>query len=95
MSAFCAGTALAWTGPALGAIVIDPAANATADLLNNATANITADTLLKITQDQGSWVGSLLAIGGLIGALPAGYFSNLFGRKIVCAFLSIPFLISW
>jgi len=83
MSAFCAGTALAWTGPALPMITANPAL----------PANITDG--FTITEDQGSWVGSLLPVGALLGALPTGYFSNLFGRKLVCASLAAPFVLSW
>ncbi|KAG8245725.1 hypothetical protein J6590_100408, partial [Homalodisca vitripennis] len=82
MSAFCAGTALAWTGPALEVIVA----------VGNATRD--PDTI-SITEEQGSWVGALMPVGALVGALPAGYFCNLFGRKLVCISLAIPFIISW
>uniref|UniRef100_A0A1B6FS48 Major facilitator superfamily (MFS) profile domain-containing protein n=1 Tax=Cuerna arida TaxID=1464854 RepID=A0A1B6FS48_9HEMI len=82
MSAFCAGTALAWTGPALEVIVA----------VGNATRD--SDTI-SITEEQGSWVGSFMPLGALAGALPAGYFCNLFGRKLVCLSLAIPFIISW
>uniref|UniRef100_A0A1B6MT94 Major facilitator superfamily (MFS) profile domain-containing protein n=1 Tax=Graphocephala atropunctata TaxID=36148 RepID=A0A1B6MT94_9HEMI len=82
MSAFCGGTALAWTGPALEVIVV----------VGNATRD---PGIPSITEEQGSWVGSLMPVGALLGALPAGYFCNLFGRKLVGMSLAIPFIISW
>ncbi|XP_054258655.1 facilitated trehalose transporter Tret1-like [Macrosteles quadrilineatus] len=82
MCAFCAGTALAWTSPALPAIM--PKDNETS-----------INGTLVITPEEGSWVGSLLPVGALLGALPAGYFSNRFGRKLTCASLSLPFVASW
>ncbi|CAB0017235.1 unnamed protein product, partial [Nesidiocoris tenuis] len=33
------------------------------------------------TPDQSSWIGSLLAIGAFIGALPAGSLADKLGRK--------------
>lgn len=53
------------------------------------------NSTLTITEDQGSWVGSLLAVGAFTGALPAGFIADMFGRKLVCAALAVPFLLSW
>jgi len=89
MCAFCAGTALAWTGPALPFITVKENAAA----VNGTLAAVNGT--LAITEAEGSWVGSLLPVGALLGALPAGYFSNLFGRKLTCASLAIPFVASW
>lgn len=48
-----------------------------------------------ITDAEGSWISSLLAIGAALGALPAGNVADRFGRKKTLLFLSAPFLISW
>ncbi|XP_014280108.1 facilitated trehalose transporter Tret1 isoform X3 [Halyomorpha halys] len=53
------------------------------------------NSTLPLTPDQGSWVGSLLAIGSFIGALPAGSVADLLGRKLTIMSLSVPLLISW
>ncbi|PSN47391.1 Facilitated trehalose transporter Tret1 [Blattella germanica] len=54
-----------------------------------------ANSTLPITPEEGSWVGSLMAIGAIAGALPAGFFAEKFGRKLVICSLSAPFLLSW
>ncbi|XP_022172838.1 facilitated trehalose transporter Tret1-like [Myzus persicae] len=56
---------------------------------------LSADSKIKMTADQGSWVGSLIAIGAIFGSIPAGRTADLIGRKPVIAFLSLPFIISW
>lgn len=76
LSAFAAGTALAWTSPALPELQSE-------------------NSTLTVTPEQGSWVGSLLAVGAFTGALPAGFITDIFGRKLVCAALAVPFLLSW
>ncbi|KAK5640832.1 hypothetical protein RI129_009379 [Pyrocoelia pectoralis] len=43
--------------------------------LENSTANFT------ITHGQGSWVGSMLAVGVLITAVPSGYLADRYGMK--------------
>ncbi|GJQ75915.1 hypothetical protein Trydic_g17975 [Trypoxylus dichotomus] len=48
-----------------------------------------------ITSDQEGIVGSLLALGSLISALPAGYLADKFGRKKTLISLAIPFLLNW
>lgn len=48
-----------------------------------------------ITQDQEGVVGSMLAVGSLISALPAGYFADRFGRKRTLISLAVPLLINW
>ncbi|CAI6366227.1 unnamed protein product [Macrosiphum euphorbiae] len=56
---------------------------------------LSADSKIKMTADQGSWVGSLIAIGAIFGSIPAGRTADLIGRKPVIAFLPVPFTISW
>ncbi|KAI4461916.1 sugar transporter [Holotrichia oblita] len=48
-----------------------------------------------ITPDQEGIVGSMLALGALISALPAGYFADKFGRKKTLISLAIPFMLNW
>ncbi|XP_032680221.1 facilitated trehalose transporter Tret1-like [Odontomachus brunneus] len=54
-----------------------------------------ADSWLIITPEQGSWVGSLLALGAIAGALPSGPMADKLGRKKSLLLLSAPFLLSW
>lgn len=56
---------------------------------------IKEDSFLPITSEEGSWIGSLCAIGAVIGALPSGAISDKYGRKKVLLLLAVPFLISW
>ncbi|XP_075212809.1 facilitated trehalose transporter Tret1-like [Lycorma delicatula] len=53
------------------------------------------NSTLPITQEQGSWVGSLAAVGAFLGALPAGSVTDLVGRKLALLSMGIPFIISW
>jgi len=53
------------------------------------------NSTLPVTPEEGSWIGSLVAVGAIAGALPAGYFADRFGRKPVVLALSVPFLLSW
>jgi SP family facilitated glucose transporter-like MFS transporter 8 len=53
------------------------------------------NSTLPVTREEGSWIGSLVAVGAIAGALPAGYFADRFGRKPVILALSAPFLLSW
>ncbi|KAJ9581443.1 hypothetical protein L9F63_023375, partial [Diploptera punctata] len=53
------------------------------------------NSTLPVTPDEGSWIGALVAVGAIAGALPAGYLAERFGRKLVIISLSAPFLLSW
>lgn len=53
------------------------------------------DSWLVITQEQGSWISSLLALGAIAGAVPAGPMADKLGRKKSLLLLSVPFLLSW
>ncbi|KAK0183248.1 hypothetical protein PV327_001307 [Microctonus hyperodae] len=48
-----------------------------------------------VTSDEGSWVSSLLAIGAIAGALPAGTLADKLGRKKSLLSLAGPFVLSW
>lgn len=51
--------------------------------------------LPNLTEDETSWITSLLALGAILGAVPAGKIADFFGRKLAMAITAIPFLISW
>nr|CAD7269245.1 unnamed protein product [Timema shepardi] len=52
-------------------------------------------TTIPITDEEGSWLGSLSAAGALLGAMPAGYLSDMFGRKRMLLTLAVPLITSW
>lgn len=56
---------------------------------------LSENSKIRMTADQGSWVGSLIAIGAIFGSIPAGRCADIFGRKPIIACLAVPFVISW
>jgi facilitated trehalose transporter len=42
-----------------------------------------------------SWIGSFLAIGAFVGALPAGMLAERIGRRLTTIIIGVPYLISW
>lgn len=44
---------------------------------------------------QNAWIGGIMPIGGAIACLPAGYFTDKFGRKNTMLGLVPLFLLSW
>ncbi|KAB0794305.1 hypothetical protein PPYR_11144 [Photinus pyralis] len=109
LGAVCAGTVLAWTSPVLPQIQI-PKSNMTnatggvslnetiltnlTQVLGNATLNST-DIGFKLTESEGSLVGSMLAIGALISAIPGGYIADRIGRRNINMLIAIPYIINW
>lgn len=60
LGALCAGTCLAWTSPVLPQLTPSP----------NATNSSGA---LELSESERGTVGSMLAVGALVAALPAGF----------------------
>ncbi|XP_012255544.2 facilitated trehalose transporter Tret1-like [Athalia rosae] len=50
---------------------------------------------LYVNEEQGSWVGSLMAIGAIIGAVPAGGLADKLGRKKTILATAIPYITGW
>ncbi|XP_063992330.1 facilitated trehalose transporter Tret1-like [Diachasmimorpha longicaudata] len=77
------GAVLGWTSPVLG----------------NLKANVTDPDLSpldeKITDEEGSWIGSLTPVGALVGSFAAGYLAETIGRKQTLLSTIIPFGVSW
>lgn len=48
-----------------------------------------------ITSEDASWIGSLLAAGGIVGAIVFGNITEKFGKKIALFLLVIPHLSFW
>ncbi|KAL6267053.1 hypothetical protein P5V15_000129 [Pogonomyrmex californicus] len=53
------------------------------------------DQMLKMTENEESWIASLVTITLPIGSLIAGLLMDKFGRKMVCLLSCIPAAISW
>ncbi|XP_046383720.1 facilitated trehalose transporter Tret1-like [Ischnura elegans] len=48
-----------------------------------------------VSDFEGSWVGALLPLGAIFGALPSGSLADRVGRKMLLLFMAVPFVISW
>jgi SP family facilitated glucose transporter-like MFS transporter 8 len=53
------------------------------------------DSVPYVTDEEGSWVGSLLNLGAFLGALPAGLVADRIGRKLTLCLLAVPLSASW
>ncbi|XP_015597133.1 facilitated trehalose transporter Tret1 [Cephus cinctus] len=96
LMAFAVGTALAWTSPVLPQFApTNSTSNTTLNTTSNTASNATSDSRLIISEEEGSWISSLLAIGAIIGAIPAGSLADKLGRKKGILSLSVPFFVSW
>lgn len=51
--------------------------------------------LTELNDDQVSWISSLLALGAIVGAVPAGTVADYIGRKWTILLTSIPFATCW
>lgn len=80
LGAVTIGTGLAWTSPVL-------------PILTSTTETSVLNE--PVDRGQASLIGSLIAIGAIFGALPAGSIADKFGRKPVILAFCIPFIISW
>lgn len=54
-----------------------------------------SDSPIPITRDQGSWIVSLMGVGGILAPIPAGYLVNKYGRKKLLLFTALPFILAW
>ncbi|PSN47389.1 hypothetical protein C0J52_11155 [Blattella germanica] len=79
LGAMAAGCVLGWTSPALPQM----------QMSGNGSVHA------EVTDDEASWIGSLVAVGALLGALPAGFLADLIGRRLFLLSLGIPFTLGW
>ncbi|XP_014614373.1 PREDICTED: facilitated trehalose transporter Tret1-2 homolog [Polistes canadensis] len=79
LSIMATGAMLGWTSPILGRL--------------KKGENTPLDR--PITENEGSWVGSLVALGAAVGSFLAGYSAERFGRKYSLLFCIVPFTIGW
>ncbi|KAJ8867317.1 hypothetical protein PR048_031118 [Dryococelus australis] len=83
LGGLCAGAVQGWTAPALPY------------LLQEAMSGHNVTSVVAITEEQASWIGAIAALGGLVGALPAGHLADILGRRRVLLLLSAPFVAAW
>ncbi|KAK5644661.1 hypothetical protein RI129_005961 [Pyrocoelia pectoralis] len=111
LGAVCAGTGLAWTSPVLPQIQMAATnvsnitnLNLNETILTNLTQvlenvtqtlNSSDSGVFKLTESEGSLVGSMLAIGALFSAIPGGYIADRIGRRNVNILIAIPYILNW
>ncbi|XP_063918692.1 facilitated trehalose transporter Tret1-like [Zophobas morio] len=76
--AFISGTSVAWSSPVLAILEGDD--------LSRIPLN------RQITGDESSWIGSLAAMGGVVGPFIHGYLMQRVGRRINLVVIVVPFL---
>ncbi|XP_017044285.1 facilitated trehalose transporter Tret1-2 homolog isoform X2 [Drosophila ficusphila] len=64
-------------------------------LFANATSPTPSSSEVLLTDTQKTWVGSLLAVGALFGALPSGYIADTIGRRYTAMVMDVPFILAW
>ncbi|KAK6640148.1 hypothetical protein RUM44_011834 [Polyplax serrata] len=50
---------------------------------------------IPVTSDESTWIGSLVAIGAILGPFPAGVAADLIGTKRALLFTALPYVASW
>ncbi|XP_044250682.1 facilitated trehalose transporter Tret1 isoform X2 [Drosophila takahashii] len=88
--AVAAGTALSWTSPVFPQISLNK--TATNETSNSTTAS---EGGLLLTDSEQTWVGSMLPLGALFGALPSGYIADMIGRRYTAMIMDVPFILAW
>lgn len=76
----------------LGPITLGTSLSWTAPILPQ-LQDVNSTTPFHITNEEGSWVGSMVAIGVLISALPSGYLADRFGVKKITIALIVPVIL--
>lgn len=101
LGAFAAGVCVAWSSSALPLLssgpIEPPSLSRDVIAVENSTPTILTPThsKLTLTEAEASWVASLLCLGALWGAGPAGLISEYFGRKKTLLYLALPLVVSW
>lgn len=97
MGSMAVGFTAAYTSPALESL--DAAANASLEAMNttledfNSTLDDAANPPLMVTEEQKSWIGSLMPLSALFGSIMGGYFLDALGRKMVILLCGPPFIV--
>ncbi|XP_046410432.1 facilitated trehalose transporter Tret1-like isoform X1 [Neodiprion fabricii] len=80
--AVATGAAMGWTSPVL-------------PMLKESPTNANNPFGRAITSEEGSWIGSLVAMGAAFGGFGAGFVIEKYGRKTALLASVIPFVIGW
>ncbi|KAI9554051.1 hypothetical protein GHT06_019323 [Daphnia sinensis] len=86
-SAFLLGTTLGWPSPVQPQLQLQIAHS------NETTLKMMWN--IRLDDDQMSWVGSLMNIGALFGALCGGLLMDTFGRRFILMTMTSPYIIGW
>lgn len=100
LGAFAAGVCVAWSSAALPLMIKDPMEpSPTRDVMTVESTTpileVTSRAKLELTYSEASWAASLLCLGAVWGAVPAGLISEYFGRKKTLLYLALPLVVSW
>ncbi|KAF5293482.1 hypothetical protein FQA39_LY02967 [Lamprigera yunnana] len=76
----------------LGPVYLGASISWTSPVLPQLQSNAT-EASFQLSNNEGSWVGSMLGFGVLIAAIPTGYFASRFGIKRCVIALVIPLLV--
>ncbi|XP_058797921.1 facilitated trehalose transporter Tret1-like isoform X2 [Phymastichus coffea] len=82
-AAAACGAILGWTSPILP------------KLSRNNPISSDNQLLRPITTDEGSWIGSLVALGVMFGSFASGYLGEWLGRKRGLLMSTFPFIVGW
>ena len=91
LGAFVFGTTLGWSSP------VQPQLQLNINITTNHNSNVTNSSIwnLQLTEQEMSWVGSLISIGSIIGSLSGGFLMSRFGGRLTMMGMSIPYVIGW
>ncbi|CAH0592400.1 unnamed protein product [Chrysodeixis includens] len=60
-----------------------------------ALVTMTNSTIISVTEEQASWVGSLMPLAALVGGIIGGPLVDYIGRRRTILFLAPPFFLGW
>lgn len=93
------GTFLGWCSPVQPQLktnwtaeTTDPQSGA---IIGNSAHDDENVWLLRLDEDQMSWVGSLINVGAMIGCLCGGILMDRFGRKIILVAVFLFYTAGW
>lgn len=102
LGAFAAGVCVACSLSALPSVISghmepSPTRDELVVAMENSTPSVlsTSHGKFEITEAEASWAVSLLCLGAVWGAIPAGLISEYFGRKKTLLYLALPLVVSW
>ncbi|XP_068625449.1 facilitated trehalose transporter Tret1-like [Battus philenor] len=92
LGALAAGACMAWSSSALMSATVEMHTEREIEIGRNQSD---IHPKLMLNPINASWVASLLCLGALWGAVPAGLISENFGRKKTLLYLALPLVVSW